>query len=85
MNKTEPGPWEVDERGRHFRRIGKGHIEYMPTITTTYGEFEIDSVPPPPKVVEPPRPKSWGDCPFISKCTPLCALYCETGCGLVTG
>lgn len=83
--KVEPGPWEIDEHGRRFRRIGNGNIEYMTTITTTYGEFEIDSVPPPPKIVETERPKSWGECPFLSRCTTQCALYGERGCGLVTG
>ena len=65
---------------------------YMPTITTTYGEFEIDSVPPPPKVVEPPRPKSWGDCPLyfqmhtaVRLCTAKPAAGLLTGEGSTTG
>ena len=82
--KIEPGEWEVDERGKHFRRVGNS-IEYAPTITTTYGEFEVGHVPQPPKVVEGKRPKTWGDCPFRSKCTTQCARYTESGCGLVTG
>lgn len=82
--RVEPGEWKVDEFGQHFRRVGNS-IEYMPTITTTYGEFEVDSVPPPPSDIEPTHPKSWGECPFVSKCTPQCAMYGETGCGIVTG
>ena len=42
-------------------------------------------VPPPPKIVEEKRPKTWGDCPFRSKCTTQCARYTESGCGIVTG
>ena len=80
-----PGPWEIDENGRRFRRVGPGCIEYPMQITTSYGTFDVDNLPAPPKEIEPPRHKSWGACPFVSKCTPLCALYGETGCGLVTG
>lgn len=82
--KIETGEWEVDEQGRHFRRVGNS-IEYAPTITTSYGEFEIGFVPQPPKVVEGKRPQTRGDCPFLSRCTAQCALYGERGCGLVTG
>lgn len=84
MSNIEPGSWERDELGRKFRRVGNS-IEYAPTITTTYGEFEVGHVPPPPKIVEEKRPKTWGDCPFRSKCTTQCARYGEHGCGLVTG
>ena len=83
--RIDPGPWEVDENGKRFRRVGPGSIEYPMTITTTYGEFEVDKVPPPPEDKEPPRPKSWGDCPFNSKCTQHCARYTDKGCGIVTG
>ena len=51
MSNIEPGSWERDELGRKFRRVGNS-IEYAPTITTTYGEFEVGHVPPPPKIVE---------------------------------
>ncbi len=84
MSNIEPGSWERDELGRKFRRVGNS-IEYAPTITTTYGEFEVGHVPPPPKIVEEKRPKTWGDCPFRSKCTTQCARYTESGCGIVTG
>ena len=79
------GSWEVDEHGRRFRRIGPGAIERPMTITTTYGEFEVDRVPPAPKETEPALPKSWGNCPFNSKCSTQCAKYTESGCGIVTG
>lgn len=80
-----PGPWEIDENGRRFRRVGHGCIEYPMQITTSYGTFDADNMPAPPKEIEPPHPKSWGKCPFVSKCTSQCALYGETGCALVTG
>lgn len=82
--KIEPGEWEVDERGRHFRRVGNS-IEYAPTITTTYGEFEVGSVPTPKNIITAERPKPPKDCPFLSKCTTKCARYRKSGCGLVTG
>ena len=49
--RIDPGPWEVDENGKRFRRVGPGCIEYPMTITTTYGEFEVDKVPPPPEEI----------------------------------
>ena len=82
--KIETGEWEVDERGRRFRRVGNS-IEYAPTITTTYGEFEVGSVPTPKNIITAERPKPPKDCPFLSKCTTKCARYRESGCGLVTG
>ena len=29
----EPGEWEVDERGRRYRELGKGCIEFEPTVS----------------------------------------------------
>lgn len=81
--KIETGEWEVDEQGRHFRRVGNS-IEYAPTITTSYGIFPMGEVPE-PKATEAKKPKTCGDCPFRSKCTTQCARYTESGCGLVTG
>lgn len=80
---NQPGPWERDELGRKFRRVGNT-IEYAPTITTSYGIFPMGEVPKPREVKEK-KPKEWGDCPFNSKCTPNCARYTEDGCSLVTG
>lgn len=80
----EPGEWEVDERGRHFRRFGHS-VEFAPTLSTPYGEFEMGSAPRPSKFIEPPRPKTWGHCPFRNSCTEMCARYTEHGCGIVTG
>lgn len=80
----EPGEWEVDERGRHFRRFGHS-VEFAPTISTPYGEFEMGSAPRPSKFIEPPRPKTWGQCPFRNSCSETCARYTESGCGIVTG
>ena len=83
MSNIEPGSWERDELGRKFRRVGNS-IEYAPTITTSYGIFPMGEVPE-PKATEAKKPKTWGDCPFRSKCTTQCARYTESGCGLVTG
>lgn len=82
--ENELGEWEIDERGKRFRRVGSC-IEYAPTIVTSYGEFEVGSVPPPPKEIEVNQPKSWGFCPLLSKCSPQCAMHGETGCAIVTG
>jgi len=84
MKQIEPEHWEIDEHGRKFRRVGRAAIEYAPTITTSYGEFEVGNAPPVQKITEDNRPKP-GDCPLLSKCTQKCARYGEHGCGLVTG
>lgn len=84
MSNYEPGPWELDEQGRRFRHIGPGCIEYPMTVVTSYGEFEAGNVPT-PKIRTEEKPKTWGNCPFNSKCTQKCARYGEHGCGLVTG
>lgn len=81
--RIDPGPWEVDKRGKHFRRVGT-MIEYMPEITTTYGTFEAEFVPPPPKKIEEPHKKTVL-CPFNSTCSAQCAMHSESGCGIATG
>ena len=80
---NQPGPWERDELGRKFRRVGNT-IEYAPTITTSYGIFPMGEVPKPREVKEK-KPKEWGKCPFNSRCTQHCARYTDKGCGIVTG
>ena len=84
MSNYEPGPWELDEQGRRFRHIGLGCIEYPMTVVTSYGEFEAGNVPT-PKIRTEEKPKTWGNCPFNSKCSTQCAKYTESGCGIVTG
>lgn len=81
--KIEPGEWEVDEHGRHFRRVGD-MIEYMPELVTAYGTFEAGFVPPLVNKTEEP-PKKPVLCPLNSRCSEQCARYTESGCGLVTG
>ena len=71
--RIDPGPWEVDENGKRFRRVGPGCIEYPMTITTTYGEFEVDKVPPPPEDKEPPRPRA-GETALLIPSVPSIAL-----------
>ena len=78
------GSWEVDEHGRRFRRIGPGCIEYPMTVSTAFGTFPMGEVPE-PRTVEREKPKAWGNCPFNSECSPLCARHTESGCGIVTG
>ena len=81
--------WQVDERGRRFRRIG-ACIEYEPDVVSTFGSF--------PKSVydriEKPEPDSLAPireqhkrCPFskLALCSDECARYTKNGCGLVTG
>lgn len=84
MSNYEPGPWELDEQGRRFRHIGLGCIEYPMTVVTSYGEFEAGNVPT-PKIRTEEKPKTWGNCPFNSKCSPNCARFTADGCGLVNG
>ena len=71
--------WQVDERGRRFRRIG-ACIEYEPDVVSTFGSF--------PKSVydriEKPEPDSLAPireqhkrCPFskLALCSDECARY----------
>lgn len=76
--------WEIDEHGRRFRHVGHGCVEYYPTISTPYGEFEASSVPSPPKSVEMGHSNIL-PCPFLMKCSEKCARYGARGCGIVTG
>ena len=78
--------WQVDERGRRFRRIG-ACIEYEPDVVSTFGSF--------PKSVydriEKPEPDSLAPireqhkrCPFskLALCSDECARYTKNGCAL---
>lgn len=85
MRHNDPGLWERDEMGRKFRRVAPGCIEYAPTVTTSYGTFEVGNMPVLKAAREPERPKTWGQCPFRNSCTEQCARYTESGCGIVTG
>lgn len=42
-DQTAPATWEIDNKGRRFRRVGKT-IEYAPTIKTTLGDFYMDEL-----------------------------------------
>ena len=76
--------WEVDEKGRRFRRVGIGCIEHPMTISTSYGEFEVGKAPKPQQVKDEKKKTLWS-CPFLSRCSPKCARYSDNGCGIVTG
>lgn len=39
-----PGEWQYDSLGRKYRKIGKGCIEYAPTIQTTAGTVYLDEL-----------------------------------------
>lgn len=39
-NDLQNGGWQIDEKGRKFRRVGKETIEYMPMITIDGHEME---------------------------------------------
>lgn len=39
-----PGEWKYDSLGRKYREIGKGCIEYAPTIQTTAGTVYLDEL-----------------------------------------
>ena len=46
--KTEtpdPGEWEVDERGRRYRELGKGCIEFEPTVSINGLEIPQSELP----------------------------------------
>ena len=77
--------WKVDKDGKRYREPFPGCKEYVPTIVTTYGEFPVDAVPKLKPYKEPEPPKEWGLCPFFEKCSPDCARYTATGCGIVAG
>ena len=41
----EPGEWEVDERGRRYRELGKGCIEFEPTVSINGLEIPQSELP----------------------------------------
>ena len=80
------GEWERDSMGRKFRRVGKGCIEYAPTITLAGGveiyEDELEDFHKRQKEAEERRKaaaeEAWRNrpepksCPFIDGCTTTC-------------
>ncbi len=40
-----PGEWEVDERGRRYRELGKGCIEFEPTVSINGLEIPQSELP----------------------------------------
>lgn len=94
MNKNaKPGPWEVDDLGRRFRRIGPGMVEYATKVTTTFGTFDQDELDGMERLektsFESVKEETTQYCPFStaidSKCREDCARHGMTGCGFVTG
>ena len=80
------GEWERDSMGRKFRRVGKGCIEYAPTITLAGGveiyEDELEDFHKRQKEAEERRKaaaaEEWKNrppaksCPFTDGCNTLC-------------
>lgn len=81
-----PIEWEIDEHGKKFRRIGKGCIEYAPTITLAGGieiyEDELEDFHKRQKEAEERRKaaaeEAWRNrpparsCPFANGSNTLC-------------
>lgn len=81
-----PIEWEIDEHGKKFRRIGKGCIEYAPTITLAGGieiyEDELEDFHKRQKEAEEQRKaaaeEAWRNrpparsCPFANGSNTLC-------------
>lgn len=81
--------WQVDERGRRFRRIG-ACIEYEPDVVSTFGNFPksvYDRIEKPKPAIPEPKREHRKRCPFskLSLCADGCARYGVKGCGFVTG
>ena len=87
MQRDEtPIAWERDSMGRKFRRVGKGCIEYAPTITLAGGveiyEDELEDFHKRQKEAEERRKAAAADelrnrpparsCPFADGCHTLC-------------
>ena len=43
-NSPEQQEWKKDGRGRYYRDLGNGYVEYRPEITTTHGCFYRDEL-----------------------------------------
>ena len=87
MQRDEtPIAWERDSMGRKFRRVGKGCIEYAPTITLAGGveiyEDELSDYHKRQKAAEEEQRKKQAEafknappvrsCPFINGCNTTC-------------
>lgn len=80
------GEWERDSMGRKFRRVGKGCIEYAPTISLAGGieiyEDELSDYHKRQKAAEEEQRKKQAEafknappvrsCPFINGCNTTC-------------
>lgn len=76
----------IDEHGKRYREVGRGCIEYAPTITTTAGEVPAGTVITKPASQKPPVIQS-KNCPFkgdlYARCTENCAFFAaDSGCNL---
>lgn len=67
----------IDAHGKRYREVGRGCIEYAPTIVTSAGEVPMGTVIYKKMQEEPPAQRK--DCPFqgglYPRCTEDCSFY----------
>jgi len=97
--KIDISDWEWDEqKRRHFRTVGRGMVEFAPTIIINGVEIENigDNLQQAHEAIkqsrkargEAPQQKTGRLCPFVqapsicSDCKADCALYRPTGCAM---
>ena len=72
----------IDARGKRYREVGRGCIEYAPTLVTSAGEVPIGTVIYKKMQEEPPAQRK--DCPFqgglYPRCTEDCSFYKNGKC-----
>ena len=82
MGNSEKFPL-VDSRGKRYRLIGTGCIEYEPEIVTSFGTFAQSNYVHPEKV-SIPIPKARKMCPFkishYTQCTEDCSFFMNDAC-----
>ena len=64
----------IDERGKRYREVGRGCIEYAPTIVTSAGEVPAGTVIHKRMQEEPTAQRK--DCPFKGGIYPRCTDDC---------
>ena len=70
----------IDEHGKRYREVGRGCIEYAPTLVTSAGEVPIGTVIYKKMREEPPAQRK--DCPFQGGLYPQCK---EDDCAFFKG
>lgn len=70
----------IDAHGKRYREVGRGCIEYAPTLVTSAGEVPIGTVIYKKMQEEPPAQRK--DCPFQGGLYPQCK---EDDCAFFKG